>query len=90
MLFALFFNQPRGCCLFLCQLASIIIIGLNINANAVEYLSFIISEVLNLNWLQYTEMSTGKEVAVTIEGDANNVDSATPDEKTKEKGMNRA
>ena len=35
-------------------------------------------------------MSTGKEVAVTIEGDANNVDSATPDEKTKEKGMNRA
>ena len=31
----------------------------------------------NLNWLQYTEMSTGKDVAVTIEGDANNVDSAT-------------
>ena len=46
--------------------------------------------LFNLNLLQYTEMSTGKEVAVTIEGDANNGDSAIPDEKIKEKGMNRA
>jgi len=35
-------------------------------------------------------MSTGKEVAVTIESNVNNVDNATPNEANKEKGRHPA